>query len=135
MAMKIRGITLEIGGDTQGLSKALSGVNKEISSTQKQLKDVERLLKMDPGNIELLRQKQKLLSDQVENTTTKLEELKKAQASMDASGVDRSTWRCSGRSSQQSRSCGTWKTRQLAPMQSLRRSVLPLIKSHPAQVR
>ena len=91
MAMKIRGITLEIGGDTQGLSKALSGVNKEISSTQKQLKDVERLLKMDPGNIELLRQKQKLLSDQVENTTTKLEELKKAQASMDASGVDRSS--------------------------------------------
>lgn len=91
MATKIRGITLEIGGDTQALSKSLSGVNKEISDTQKQLKDVERLLKMDPGNIELLRQKQQLLGDQVGNTAKKLEELKKVQDSMDASGVDRNS--------------------------------------------
>ena len=56
MADRIKGITVEIGGDTTGLSKALSGVNKEIKSTQSQLKDVEKLLKLDPGNTELLRQ-------------------------------------------------------------------------------
>ena len=48
MADRIKGITVEIGGDTTGLSKALSGVNREISSTQKELRDVERLLKLDP---------------------------------------------------------------------------------------
>ena len=62
MADRIKGITVEIGGDTTGLSKALSGVNKEIGSTQKQLKDVERLLKLDPTNTELLRQKYDLLT-------------------------------------------------------------------------
>lgn len=55
MADRIKGITIEIGGDTTGLNKALNGVNKEISSTQGQLKDVERLLKLDPTNTELLR--------------------------------------------------------------------------------
>ena len=48
MADRIKGITVEIGGDTTGLSKALSGVNKEIKSTQSQLKDVNKLLKLDP---------------------------------------------------------------------------------------
>ena len=43
---KIRGITIELGGDTSGLSKALKNVNGEIRDTQKQLKDVERLLKL-----------------------------------------------------------------------------------------
>lgn len=79
MADRIKGITIEIGGDTQGLSKALSGVNKEISNTQKQLKDVERLLKMDPGNVELLEQRQRLLGDAVQETKTKLDALKKAE--------------------------------------------------------
>lgn len=91
MANRLKGITLEIGGDTTDLSKALQGVNKDIKGTQDQLKDVQKLLKMDPGNIELLRQKQKLLTDQVRQTAQKLEELKKAQAQMDASGVDRSS--------------------------------------------
>ena len=48
MANRIKGITIEIGGDTTKLDKALSGTNKEIGETQKALKDVERLLKMDP---------------------------------------------------------------------------------------
>lgn len=61
MADRIKGITVEIGGDTTGLSKALSGVNKEIKSTQSQLKDVNKLLKLDPTNTTLLEQKQKLL--------------------------------------------------------------------------
>ena len=79
MADRIKGITIEIGGDTTQLSKALSGINKEISSTQSQLKDVERLLKMDPGNITLLEQKQRLLSDAIEKTSQKLDQLKDAE--------------------------------------------------------
>ena len=50
MADRIKGITIEIGGDTTGLDKVLSGTNKEIRNTQSQLKDVERLLKLDPSN-------------------------------------------------------------------------------------
>ena len=62
MPEKIKGITVEIGGDTQGLKKALSSLNKDINSTQKELNQVNRLLKIDPGNTELLRQKQELLA-------------------------------------------------------------------------
>ena len=76
---RIKGITVVIGGDTTGLSKALSGVNKEINSTQKQLKDVERLLKLDPTNTKLLEQRQRLLSDAVQETKTKLDTLKTAE--------------------------------------------------------
>ena len=82
---KVRGITIELGADTSGLSKALKGVNSEISKTQKDLKDVERLLKLDPSNTELLAQKQKLLNDRVEETKTKLDALKQAQESIDLS--------------------------------------------------
>ena len=76
---KVRGITIELGADTSGLSKALKGVNKEIGSTQKQLKDVEKLLKLDPHNTELMEQKQRLLGERVGETKTKLEALKEAQ--------------------------------------------------------
>lgn len=79
MANRIKGITVEIGGDTSGLSKALSGVNKEIKSTQSQLKDVERLLKLDPTNTNLLQQRQRLLAKSVEETKTKLDSLKDAE--------------------------------------------------------
>ena len=68
MADRIKGITIEIGGDTTGLNKALKGTNSEIKTTQSQLKDVERLLKLDPKNTELLAQKQKLLSDAIKET-------------------------------------------------------------------
>lgn len=76
---KIRGITVQLGGDTSGLSKALKDVNKEIRDTESQLKDVERLLKLDPTNMELLRQKSTLLNREIEQTNTKLEALKKAE--------------------------------------------------------
>ena len=84
MADRIKGITVEIGGDTTGLNKALSGVNKEIKSTQSQLKDVERLLKMDPGNTELLRQKYELLNKSVGETEKKLDSLKDAEKQVQA---------------------------------------------------
>lgn len=76
---KVRGITIELGADTSGLSKALKSVNQEIGSTQKQLKDVEKLLKLDPHNTELMEQKQRLLAERVGETKTKLEALKEAQ--------------------------------------------------------
>lgn len=78
MAGRIKGITVEIGGDTTKLSKALESVNKQIKNTQSQLKDVEKLLKLDPGNTELLAQKHKLLGDAVAQTKEKLETLKTA---------------------------------------------------------
>lgn len=79
MADRIKGITVQIGGDTTGLNKALSGVNKEIKSTKDSLKDVERLLKLDPTNTELLRQKQQLLGNQIADTENKLNKLKDAE--------------------------------------------------------
>lgn len=78
MARNLKGIVLEIGGDTSGLQKALKGIDNEIKNTASSLKDVERLLKMDPGNTELLKQKQRLLGDEVESTKKKLEALKEA---------------------------------------------------------
>ena len=61
MANRIKGITVEIGGDTTKLSKALEGVDKNIKNTQTQLKDVQKLLKLDPSNTELLSKKKKHL--------------------------------------------------------------------------
>ena len=76
MASRIQGITVEIGGDTTKLSTALSKVNKEIRDTQAQLKDVNKLLKLDPGNAELMAQKQRLLAQAVGETREKLESLR-----------------------------------------------------------
>ena len=75
---RIQGITVEIGGDTTKLQTALKGVNTEIRNTQSQLKDVDKLLKLDPGNTELLAQKHRLLGDAVKETKEKLETLKTA---------------------------------------------------------
>lgn len=77
---RIKGITVEIGGDTTGLDKALKSVNGSIKNTQSSLKDVSRLLKLDPANTELLAQKQRLLKDAIAATSEKLETLKTAQA-------------------------------------------------------
>lgn len=78
MASRIQGITVEIGGDTTKLQNALKGVNGQIKSTQSQLKDVNKLLKLDPGNTELIAQKHKLLSAAVSETKEKLATLKTA---------------------------------------------------------
>nr|WP_289698169.1 phage tail tape measure protein [Enterocloster clostridioformis] len=79
MANRIKGITVEIGGDTTGLDKALKSVNSSIKTTQSSLRDVNRLLKLDPKNTELLSQKQKLLKDAIGQTKEKLDSLKTAQ--------------------------------------------------------
>lgn len=88
MAGKIRGITIELQGDTSGLTKSLQDANKEIKNTQNQLKDVEKLLKLDPENAELLRQKMQLLGQAIGETEGKLDTLKQAQETMKAQGID-----------------------------------------------
>ena len=77
-ANRIKGITIEIGGDTTKLQTALKGVNTDVRNTQQQLKDVEKLLKLDLGNTELITQKHKLLGEAVAATKEKLETLKTA---------------------------------------------------------
>ena len=72
---RVKGITVEIGGNTGPLEKALQGVNSTIKTTQTSLKDVEKLLKLDPTNTELLRQKQDLLKDAIGATKDKLDAL------------------------------------------------------------
>jgi len=62
---RIKGITVEIGGDCTALDKALKGVNSTIKTTQSELKDIERLLKLDPSNTELLAQKQATLKEAI----------------------------------------------------------------------
>lgn len=74
MADRIKGITVEIGGDTTKLSDALKNVNKSIRETQDQLRDVNKLLKLDPGNADLLVQKQKYLSEAISDTKEKLKQ-------------------------------------------------------------
>lgn len=81
---RIKGITVEIGGDTTKLDKALESSNKTLSQTQKALKDVERLLKLDPDNTELLAQKQRLLAEAAQASADKLGILQEAASNADA---------------------------------------------------
>lgn len=83
MSDKVKGITIEIGGDTKGLDKAIKSVNGEIRGTTNELKQVERLLKLDPTNTELLAQKQTILAKNVEMVENKLQALKRAKDKAD----------------------------------------------------
>lgn len=86
MATKVKGITIELSADTTGIEKALKDVNKELNSTQKQLNSVNKSLKLDPGNMDLLEQKQRLLAKATEETTKKLQALKQAQDAVSKEG-------------------------------------------------
>ena len=79
MSGNIKGIIVEIGGDTSGLQKALKQVNTTTSNLSKELKGINSLLKLDPKNTELLAQKQAVLSQNIQETTNKLNQLKQAQ--------------------------------------------------------
>ena len=79
MAGNIKGITVEIGGDTSQLSKAINDVNKRGKELSTELKEVDKLLKFDPSNTVALAQKQKILSESVETTSEKLEKLRSVQ--------------------------------------------------------
>ena len=78
----IRGITIEIDGNTSSLQKSLKEVDSSIKETQRSLKDVDKLLKLDPKNTELLTQKQKLLKDAIEETKKRISQLKDAQGQL-----------------------------------------------------
>jgi phage-related minor tail protein len=84
MAGGIKGITVEIGGDTTKLGKALSEVNSKSKGLSKELKGVNTLLKLDPGNVTLLKQKEDLLNKSVTETKTKLDALKQAMNQIDS---------------------------------------------------
>lgn len=91
MAENVKGIVVEIGGDTKGLSKAIGELNGEIRGTQTELNKVNRLLKLDPTNIDLLKQKEQLLGDQIKKTENKVESLRNAKKQADtemASGTE-----------------------------------------------
>lgn len=75
---KIRGITIELGADTSQFTKAMQGIDKTLKNTQSQLKDVNKLLKLDPGNTDLLKQKQELLSSSIKDTEQRLKTLNEA---------------------------------------------------------
>lgn len=83
---KVKGLIVEIGGDTSGLQKALEKVNSTTYKLQKELKNIDKSLKFDPKNTELLQQKQKILNDEIAITSKKLEELKQHQAEIKNSG-------------------------------------------------
>ena len=92
MPDRIKGITIEIGGDTTGLSKALKDVNGDLKTAQNGLKDVNSLLKLDPSNVELLRQKQGYLNDAIASTEEKLQKEKEALEQMkNADGFDQNS--------------------------------------------
>ena len=78
MAGNIKGITIELNGDTTKLDKALRSVNRETQTVQKQLQEVEKALKMDPGNADLIKQKERLLGEEIDSTKRKLEMLRQA---------------------------------------------------------
>ena len=84
MAKRIAGITIEIDGNAKPLQKELQSVDKSLRTTQSNLKDVDKLLKLDPGNADLLRQKQKLLNTAIEDTKKKLDTEKEALAQLAA---------------------------------------------------
>lgn len=84
MANNIKGLTVEIGGDTTELGKALENVDKQSRNLSKELGEVNKLLKLDPGNADLLAQKQKILADSVDNTSKRLDTLKEAERQVQA---------------------------------------------------
>lgn len=83
---RIKGITIEINGNTTKLQQSLSSVNKDLKNTQDTLKDVNKLLKLNPSNVTLLEQKQKNLTKAIDSTKDKLNQLKSAQSQV-ASGT------------------------------------------------
>lgn len=87
----IKGITIEIGGNTTKLQDALKDVDKQVYNLNADLKNVNQALKLDPKNTEMLSQKVKLLGENIAVSKDRLRQLKEAQAQMDASGVDKNS--------------------------------------------
>ena len=88
---KVRGLLVEIGGDTTKLQNALKDVDKTTSSLNKELRGINTLLKFDPSNTVLLNQKTEVLSENLEETKKRLQALVQAQKQLDAKGIDKHT--------------------------------------------
>lgn len=129
MAKKYEGITIKIGGDTTGLSKALSEVNKEVKTTESQLKKVERLLKLDPTNTQLLKEKQQLLGREIGQTKTKLNALKQAEKQLQQVTVKDKNWELQHQSLQHEIVETTAKLKQLKATASTSHVALTKISS------
>lgn len=92
MAVKYKGIVVEIGGETKSLDKAMDGAASRSKSLQNELKQVDKLLKLDPKNTDLLAQRQQILSQSVEQTRTKLTALTAAQEQMARANAANAGW-------------------------------------------
>lgn len=90
---KIKGITVEIGGDTTKLGKALQDVEKKSRSLSGELGQINKLLKLDPGNTELLAQKQEVLAQAIETTSSKLEALRAASEHAAKTSANYDAWK------------------------------------------
>lgn len=88
---KIKGITIVFDGDTTKLGKALKDIDSKTRNLDKELGQVNKALKFNPTNVDLWRQKQQLLNEKVTETKNRLDLLKRAQAELDAKGVDKSS--------------------------------------------
>ena len=85
---RIKGITIELDANVTPLQKALGSVDKSLKNTQASLKDINKLLKLDPSNTELLRQKQELLKKSIDDTKDRLKTLKEAYKQLDGQGTE-----------------------------------------------
>ena len=78
----LKGITVEIGGDTTKLGDAILKARKSAKDLSGELRGVESLLKLDPTNTVLLAQKQDILAESIAGAKDKLKMLIAAQESM-----------------------------------------------------
>lgn len=92
VAAKIQGITVEIGGETKEFNKAVQDAGKQTRTLQNELREVEKALKLDPTNIDLLRQRQTLLGQSVDTTRSKLQALQQAQEKMSKANAANADW-------------------------------------------
>ena len=91
-SQKVKGLSIQLSADTTAVNQALQDISKQSANTQKELTSLNKLLKFDPSNVNLLTQKQKLLSDAINQTTSKLEQLRKVKELADKdTSVDKNT--------------------------------------------
>ena len=93
MATRVKGVTIELSADASGIEQALKDVNKSLKSTQFQLREVDKALQLDPGNLELIEQKQRLLAKATEETKKKLQALKDAQEDLKGKEANDENWK------------------------------------------
>lgn len=91
MADRVKGLTIVLGADTSELVSAIHSVNTAISKTQTNLRDINKALKLDPGNVSLLKDKQNELATAIDQAKQKLEAEKEAMERLEASGVDKTS--------------------------------------------